>query len=170
MSPRFSALALLVLICIASAAEVKARAFVVTLQQLIHASPTIALVDLEPTQAPSERAKWSPTFRVVKKVKGDTAAGNVIQMCDPAPMSDNPSFSNQAGRYLVFVTPHEDCFAWSWLYRSVLYVQGEQIKTTVLENEPDTQPLDQFIARVERIVAASREARPNKSLERTRER
>jgi hypothetical protein len=143
---------------------------VVTLEQLIRSSPTIALVDLEATDASHEKAKWSPTFKVVKSIQGDITAGSILQMCEPAPMSDNPSFPKQAGRFFVFLNRRNECFSWSWLYRSVLYVHDEQVETIVLENEPDTQPLAAFIARVEKIVAGSRKAKPNNSLERTRER
>lgn len=168
MQPRYRVTALLAAALLGMAGVTGARTIIVSLNELVGSSTTIALVDLDPVATSADRLRFAPTFKVVVALKGAIRAGSSIRMCDPEPMRDNPTFSEPVGRFVVFAHQRDACFSWAWSGRSVVRVTSAEVHTIALDGEPDDQPLEQFMARIRAIVSKGRKATPDEAPQGTR--
>jgi hypothetical protein len=129
---------------------VYAKATIVTLPELIRQSQLIVYGHVDAAAKTRSLAPASSVrFEASRILKGESSVdGSVVLLCDSRPNSEWPDLSKLAGNNILFLTRDGECFRLSHSYRSLVRIHGNDVSTVTIEDQPEQQPLDQFIEKV----------------------
>ncbi|HZF17086.1 MAG TPA: hypothetical protein VE046_14190 [Steroidobacteraceae bacterium] len=137
-----------------------AKATIVTLSELVTQSQVIVygrVVGSPAALSPQSKVR----FEVSTVFKGDSLVHDgAVLLCNSRPNSEWPDVSKVAGNSVLFLAQKEGCLELSHSYRALLKVQGDQISTVTIEDQPDSQPLDQFFKKVQALVCNQSMSQP----------
>jgi hypothetical protein len=107
-----------------------------------------------PKESSSARSSARLQFKAVRVLKGESLIRDrVVPLCNERPNTEWPDLSKLVGDAVLFLMQSGDCFDLSHNYRSVVKVHGDRATTAEIKDQPDDQPLDQFLARVRKLAA-----------------
>lgn len=138
-------------LCFGLASIAFGKATVVTLPDLVQQSSVIAYGHIK--AGPSESGS-RVSFQALSMFKGaDSAVDGTILLCNARPNTEWPDVSKLTGENVLFLKRDGACFNLSHSYRSVVRVRDDRATTIVIKDQPDEQPLDEFLRKVRSLVA-----------------
>jgi hypothetical protein len=137
-------------LCLGLASVAFGKATVVTLPELVQQSSVIAYGHIKAgTAGPGSLV----SFQAVSMLKGAApAADSTIPLCNARPNTEWPDLSKLIGDNVLFLKRDGACFSLSHSYRSVIRVRDDRAATIVIKDQPDDQPLNEFLGKVRSLV------------------
>jgi hypothetical protein len=137
-------------LCVGLASIAFGKATIVTLPELIQQSSVIAYGHIKAGPAES----GSVSFQAVSMLKGTApVADSTILLCNARPNTEWPDLSKLVGENVLFLKRDGACFNLSHSYRSVIRIRDHRATTIVIKDQPDDQPVDEFLDKVRSLVA-----------------
>src|ERR1700757_1217503 len=141
-------------VAILLATDLLAKTTAATLPELVQESSVIVYGQIDTVRSPAPRAPWM-SFKVSEVIKGDPSLStDAIFLCNsPPPMREYPDLSKLTGNLVLFLSSQKGgCFDFSHTVKSVVEVHGDQVKTVVIDDQPDTQSFKLFLKKVRNLV------------------
>ena len=108
------------------------------------------------TSSPNSVSWIKPRMKVLRAIKGKLKAESTIVLCYKDDGGDYPSLIKDH-TYLVFAKHYDnDCYEPMHGIRGVASVISAHVDTRYLQGEPDTQPLDELLRRIDQQVKAKK--------------
>jgi hypothetical protein len=139
-------------------AAAHAKMTIVTLSELIKKSEIIVYGHFNPlVRGASNQSPAVVLFEVESIFKGTVAVVvGIIPLCNLRDeYSDEYDLAKLTGVDILFVSKKGRCYELSHGDRSVVPVYGGGAHTIAIEDQPDEQPLEEFVGKIRTIVTAS---------------
>src|SRR5277367_5322366 len=148
MRARCAILGLVGLFCFAVA---ESKMTIVTLSKLVKKSD-IVVIGHFPHHDGSARAGSAIPFIPEVMLKGTPQSKETIFFCNVHGV-EYPDLSKMEGTRVIFAVKSTNCLNLAHGDRSIIYVESGVAKTVAIEDQPENQPLKEFLEKIRSLAA-----------------
>jgi hypothetical protein len=148
MRRRCTILGLVGLLCFAVA---EAKLTIVTLAELVKKSDVVVIGHFPPHEGPDRGGSAIP-FIPEATLKGTPQSKEAILFCN-VHGDEYPDLSKMEGTRVIFALKTAHCLKLAHGNRSIVYVESGSAKTVLIEDEPEYQPLKEFLEKIRSLAA-----------------
>jgi hypothetical protein len=135
---------------------VSAKVMDITLAELVKKSEVIYYGHSIVTSTSVQKEyKDTILFKPISVLKGQGDKDQKIHLCKMAASSESYDLAAIKENYIVFAAKDGSCYRPVYLYKSVIKVEGDLAQTWGIDDQPENQPLSQFLEKIQFLVTGT---------------
>jgi hypothetical protein len=118
-----------------------------------------SIIAIGQTTAPVEADGSVVIFKSTTMLKGEIGPQHTIRLCNKERGSEWFDLRDIRQTYVVFASRDGDCFAPVHGISSVILIEGRNVRTSSILDQPETQPVQAFVTKIRKATMGNHSSR-----------